>query len=58
MGGKKKESKGMFGNKVAKNRPGHENVTKGAQLNQGLEDQFNRAYGFHHQGKNNRGFSN
>ena len=59
MGGKKKDSKGLFGNrKSGLNRPIHQNVAQGDQLNKGLEDQYNKAYGFHHQGKYNRGFQN
>merc|ERR1712131_455104 len=57
LGGKKKESKGLFGRKPVPapgQRAGHSNVVNGNDLNQRLEDQFYRAKGYHNQ--NFRGF--
>merc|ERR1712137_192607 len=57
LGGKKKESKGLFGRKPvpAQNKQGgHSNVVNGNDLNRKLEDQFYRAKGYHNQ--NFRGF--
>merc|ERR1711973_660700 len=49
MGGKKKESKGLFGNRknLSGPRHGQDTAKMGAQLNQNLEDQFARAKNFH-----------
>jgi len=57
LGGKKKESKGLFGKKpvAVPNRGIHQNVARGDQLNRQLEDQFYLARGYH--AKHNRGFN-
>lgn len=58
LGGKKKESKGLFGRKPVpapnQQQAGHSNVVNGNDLNRRLEDQFYRAKGYHNQ--NFRGF--
>merc|ERR1712235_207712 len=57
LGGKKKESKGLFGRKpvpAPNKQGGHSNVVNGNDLNRKLEDQFYRAKGYHNQ--NFRGF--
>ena len=57
LGGKKKESKGLFGRKpvpAPNQQQGHSNVVNGNDLNRRLEDQFYRAKGYHNQ--NFRGF--
>ena len=58
LGGKKKESKGLFGRKPVpapnQQQAGHSNVVNGNDLNRKLEDQFYRAKGYHNQ--NFRGF--
>merc|ERR1712168_1390391 len=58
LGGKKKESKGLFGRKpvpAPNQQQGHSNVVNGNDLNRRLEDQFYRAKGYHN--KNFRGFN-
>ena len=58
LGGKKKESKGLFGRKPANSvgfqRPVHTNVENGNDLNRELENQFYRAKNYH--SKHVRGF--
>jgi len=54
MGGKKKESKGLFGQRKATAVGTHNNVTDGAGLNKRLEEQFQRAKHYHQ--KHVRGF--
>jgi len=60
LGGKKKESKGLFGRKPANSigfqRPTHTNVENGNDLNRELENQFYRAKNYH--SKHVRGFQN
>jgi len=49
LGGKKKESKGLFAaKKVESQRQAHANVVDGEALNNRLEEQFDRARSFHH----------
>merc|ERR1712227_715365 len=53
LGGKKKESKGLFGRKPVpapnQQQAGNSNVVNGNDLNRKLEDQFYRAKGYHNQ---------